>query len=480
MIIHSFAPSILSRRGKKNCVKVEDTIQELPTSAFSGNQLLMEVSLPETLRVIGPEAFLNCVLLSKIRIPVNVQEIRVRAFKGCQNLRDFALPSGLTCIQEETFSRCSKLKTMLVPCSVVVIEQGAFAYCTALLSVELSKGLQVIESRVFAHCEKLKNIEIPSTGNKVGDDAFVKCGRIMEAWLATRKRRFDDLPIHEMCYSQANHRLATNQKRLDRAIQMDRTSSRRKAGRSLGTLSLFRKNEALPTKEVNFDSLDLLFRSRDGCFVDSFDMTPLHVLALSARPCPSICKTLLIHYPSDVTSRDRYGKTPIDYACMVDAPIPVVQALLRTQRQRRNSFQDEEQLRCRYYISLTNRYDSMELLLYFTQRYFKSRMKSLRLDLRWQQDVLNETEKLSTLPNDIQRTEHLRRLDFIVTEYERKENLSLLELALWKGRLKSASPLRLHNPSWRKTCQIKCGADIVLPLVLPYLNDAEHSTCKRC
>ena len=201
---------------------------------------------------------------------------------------------------------------------------------------------------------------------------------------------------------------------------------------SRGPLSLFPKNITLPRHNFN---LGLLLRLGDGYFVDSFEMTPLHILALSARPCLSICKALLAHYPSDVTSQDRYGNTPIDYACMMNAPIPIMEALLRTQRKQLNSFKDEEQQRYRYYISLTNRYGSIELLLYFTQRYFKRRMKPLGLGLL-EDDVLYEIQDLASLPNEVLRGEQLNRLDLFLTEYEEKSKLALLELALWKGKMK--------------------------------------------
>ena len=482
MIIHSLAPSTILRREidytspskilvqqKSKYAKVDDTIQELPKGFFSGNHLLVEVSLPKTLRIIGPKAFLNCTQLSKIKIPITVKVIRERAFLGCKSLRVLNLPAGLTCIQEETFSRCSKLKSIIVPVSVVVIEHGAFSYCTSLLSVELPKCLKVIESRAFAHCKHLKNIEIPSTVNKLGDCSFVECERSLEFRVGSLRSRFDKLPLHKLCYYQSHYSLSARKKRLNKAIRMNETVGRKFQSR--GPLSLFPKNITLPRHNFN---LGLLLRLGDGYFVDSFEMTPLHILALSARPCLSICKALLAHYPSDVTSQDRYGNTPIDYACMMNVPIPIMEALLRTQRQQLNSFQDEEQLRFQYYISLTNQYDSMELLLYFTQRYFEARMKQLGLDL-WQEDVLSEIEKLSYLPNDILRAEQLTSLDFVVAGYERRENISVLDLALWKGRMNSeSSPVRWQRSSWRKTCQIKCGADVVIPLLLPYLEGGEN------
>lgn len=454
-----------------SAVQVHETIQELPTAAFSGNKMLIEVTLPQMLKIIGPEAFLNCSLLKKVRIPLTTcKEIGERAFLGCCSLQEIALPIGLIRVREETFSRCSKLKTMAVPWSVVVIEHGAFSYCTALISVELPpKGLKKIESRAFAHCEQLRNIEIPKSVNRLGDNVFTRCERSLELRFGVNiealDRRFDDLPLHSVCYYQAHFTLAAKLKRLETAmIQMENPAGAR-SKRSGGIFSLCRKAEA-----YDLDIGDFFYVG--GCFVDSFAMTPLHILVLSTRPCLSICESLLARYPFNVNTQDRHGNTPIDYACMVNAPIPLMEVLLSTQRHYLNdAFPDEERQRLKSYISIANKHDSVDLLSHLTMRYFHARIKQLGME-EWQQDVVNEIEVMQTLPHARLREQHLElRIADCLRQYERKEALSLLELALWEARMHSEMGMRLPGPSWRLTCQIQCGAEIVIPLVLPYLGD---------
>lgn len=207
-----------------------------------------------------------------------------------------------------------------------------------------------------------------------------------------------------------------------------------------------------------------------GYSVDCFDMTSLHILLLSSRPCLTVCETLLDHYPSNITSEDCFDNTPVDYACMMNAPIPVMEALLRTQRQELNSFHDEDKLRWKGYMHLTNQYDSMDLFFYFASRYYHDRIKALGLDL-WRQDVAIEIETLASLPHAILREEQLERVNLSLCRYERKETFSLLELALWKARIKSEYQSRIPGPSWRQTCQIQCGAEIVIPLIKSYSKD---------
>jgi ankyrin repeat protein len=53
-----------------------------------------------------------------------------------------------------------------------------------------------------------------------------------------------------------------------------------------------------------------------GTKVDSFGMTPFHILALSQTPNLSLFQALLKVYKVDIIhARDKFGSTPIDYLC---------------------------------------------------------------------------------------------------------------------------------------------------------------------
>jgi hypothetical protein len=54
-----------------------------------------------------------------------------------------------------------------------------------------------------------------------------------------------------------------------------------------------------------------------GTKVDSFGMTPFHILALSQTPNLSLLQALLKVYKVDIIhARDKLGSTPIDYLCL--------------------------------------------------------------------------------------------------------------------------------------------------------------------
>ena len=53
------------------------------------------ITLPETVKAIGANAFANCSRLQSINIPEGVTSIGASAFAGCKKLKQLVLPSGL-------------------------------------------------------------------------------------------------------------------------------------------------------------------------------------------------------------------------------------------------------------------------------------------------------------------------------------------------------------------------------------------------
>lgn len=87
--------------------KIHDGV--LDRKAFSGNKQITSVTIPDSVKKIGAEAFLDCSSIKSVTIPILVQEIEPMAFANC------------TSLTEITF-KCS-FKTL-------AIGQGAFNGCT--------------------------------------------------------------------------------------------------------------------------------------------------------------------------------------------------------------------------------------------------------------------------------------------------------------------------------------------------------------
>ena len=195
-------------------------------------------------------------------------------------------------IGQSAFSYCYALTTVAIPSTVTEIGDSAFFYCTELLSVELPEGLLRIGDTSFRDCGALVNISVASSIPQIGSLVFGGCtklSQVVEAnnrhstLLSTVKNRFDDLPVHKICYHQGHRPLETNLENLNQAIRLDPTSAEK---------------------------------------ADTFGMTPFHILALSAKPSLDIFQSLLIPSQSNnaLDYKDIYGNTPLHYACRNRVP----------------------------------------------------------------------------------------------------------------------------------------------------------------
>jgi hypothetical protein len=386
-------------------------------------------------------------------------------------LRCIQIPGRISKIREETFAR-SGLKTVAIPPTVLVIENSAFAYCASLLSVELPKGLRKIGGRAFQSCEQLVNVEIPSSVTKIGEKAFERCERRLELRLGVNiealESRFGGLPIHKICYFQAQYSQAAKLKRLEKAIEGDAPGST-SFGRGGGLFACCMQNQAWEQPD------DV---TSHGSFVDPFGMTPLHILVLSARPNIQVCEVLLTNYPSNILQNDKNGRSPMDYVCMANAPIAIAKLLLTTQQ----TFFQNESPNWKYCISIANRYDSLELILFFVRSNINHRLDYLGLR-KWAKDVSAMIGRIADFSHPESREEHIDRIYHRLVFYEEKEILSLLELALWKAKMDvelrtsrktSNIPAMIFDATTRRNCRINSGTEIVIHNVLPFLAGGDH------
>ena len=94
--------------------------------AFRESDKYKSITLPDSLRFIGEDAFINCYNVKKINFGNSITEIQRMAFKGCDSLTNITFPDSLTRIGENAFYYCSKLGIINIPDSVVSIGEDAF------------------------------------------------------------------------------------------------------------------------------------------------------------------------------------------------------------------------------------------------------------------------------------------------------------------------------------------------------------------
>ena len=157
---------------------------------------LKTVSLPNTLKSIGNNAFRGCCNLSSINIPSSVTSIGKDAFLDCglggnggitsidccvvktrdhKISGDTIIPDGTRLIADGTFAGCYSLTSITIPAGVEHIGNEAFYDCLSLTSITIPAGVEHIGSKVFYQCSSLTSVTIPASVKYIEKDAFVGC-----------------------------------------------------------------------------------------------------------------------------------------------------------------------------------------------------------------------------------------------------------------------------------------------------------------
>ena len=75
---------------------------------------------------IGRKAFAQCEGVSSVVIPDSVEVVGEEAFYDCSGLEELRLGAGIKKIENGAFGACGSLKSVVIPDSVEVVGEGAF------------------------------------------------------------------------------------------------------------------------------------------------------------------------------------------------------------------------------------------------------------------------------------------------------------------------------------------------------------------
>lgn len=198
---------------------------------------LTEVKIPNSVTVIGANAFADCTGLTSVTIPGSVTSIGQYAFRGCDGLRwvtippsvkkiedgilydcssltdivvdndnqyycssegvlynksktelkqypqgkvdsEFVIPNTVTEICNYAFFRCSNLTKVTIPGSVTYIGVNTFRFCSGLTELTLPNSLTTVEEYAFSGCNGLTELVIPNSVTSVGNYAFSNCNAL--------------------------------------------------------------------------------------------------------------------------------------------------------------------------------------------------------------------------------------------------------------------------------------------------------------
>ena len=166
---------LVKYNGESAEVSIPDSVRIIGEGAFKGLPIV-SVTIPESVMAIEKEAFSNCAYLQKITIPPSVKSIGSEAFCSCCSLESVTIPGSVKSVGKLAFVFCDSLKSVTLSNGVETIEQGAFQSCGKLHTVSLPESLLCIQALVFYKCGALKTIRIPSSVHYLNNDIFGESG----------------------------------------------------------------------------------------------------------------------------------------------------------------------------------------------------------------------------------------------------------------------------------------------------------------
>ena len=171
--------SCIGQADENGVYVVPDSIKMIGENAFAGDPSLKEVVIGPNVKVIGSGAFQYCTSLKKVTLSEGLETIGSHAFSNCEFLRDLQLPSTVESLGESAFAGCASLESI----SLVHIRnlgEAAFINCSSLESVEFSSKLEKIGTWAFAQCSSLEDISFEGVTElrEIGDYTFVGCSML--------------------------------------------------------------------------------------------------------------------------------------------------------------------------------------------------------------------------------------------------------------------------------------------------------------
>jgi hypothetical protein len=173
-------------------VTIPNSVQTIGIRAFSGCQNLTDITIPNSVTSFGEAVFRFCINLENITVESGntvydsrgncnaiIETASNTLIAGCQNS---FIPNSVKAIGDEAFLNISSLRDIIIPNSVTSIGEWAFFGCSGLEEVTMGKRVITIDGHAFRYCYSLKSITLPATVTTIGEWAFDECRSLTDVY----------------------------------------------------------------------------------------------------------------------------------------------------------------------------------------------------------------------------------------------------------------------------------------------------------
>lgn len=161
---------------------IPDSIDGLPVTAigiYAGQICNMKtLTLPDTLKEIGPYCFSNCPNLTTLTIPDSLEKIGFRAFEDCTSLATINFPDCLVKTGSFTFDDTPWLTAQRQNNPLVIVNGAVIDGRTCKGDVEIPSNVKYVASGAFSRNEDITSCVIPSGVSEITDDMFFYCSNL--------------------------------------------------------------------------------------------------------------------------------------------------------------------------------------------------------------------------------------------------------------------------------------------------------------
>ncbi len=155
-------------------ITLPDGLTDIGEYAFSNSYLKSVASMPSSMHAIGTRAFSGCQKLTSAVLPSSVEDMGTGVFMGCTALKAIAVPEGATDLTQ-MFYGCKNLVNASLPKTITTIGDMAFQSCESLEKVTIQPGVTAIGASSFDGCSSLASLTIPEGVTTIGQRAFASC-----------------------------------------------------------------------------------------------------------------------------------------------------------------------------------------------------------------------------------------------------------------------------------------------------------------
>lgn len=163
-------------RSTVSTARIPEGVEEIGYAAFYHCNELTDVVIPDSVKEIGVSAFDKTPWLSGWKANAGeageflvVGDGILLAYRGKGGA--VAIPDSVKVIGPEAFQGLSSISSVHIPDSVSVVGEGAFDGCANLTSISGAEGVRQIRDRAFADCP-IRSVTIPASVEEIGLRAF--------------------------------------------------------------------------------------------------------------------------------------------------------------------------------------------------------------------------------------------------------------------------------------------------------------------